>query len=170
VDAYLGLGSNLGDRAANLRAGLAGIARRGLAPLELSSVWETEPVDSPEPVWFLNMVARTETDLPPLEVLDRLLDAEREAGRVRTVRNAPRVLDLDLLLLGDLRFDHPRLTLPHPRMWERRFVLSPLAEIAPGLRESGSGRSVREVCESLPQRPSVRRLGPLASLGSDSGV
>jgi len=170
VDAYLALGSNLGDRAANLRAGLEGIARRGLVPLDLSSVWETEPVDSPEPLWFLNMVARAETDLPPLEVLDRLLDAEREAGRVRSARNAPRLLDLDLLLLGDLRLDHARLVLPHPRMWERRFVLAPLAEIAPGLLDPRTGRTVREACEALPPRPWVRRLGPLAPTGSDSGV
>ena len=96
--AYVALGSNLGDRTAALRSGLAGMASRGLPVLALSSVWETEPVDAPAPLWFLNMVAEVETDLPPRRVLDLLLEVEREVGRVRTVRNAPRSLDLDLLL------------------------------------------------------------------------
>jgi 2-amino-4-hydroxy-6-hydroxymethyldihydropteridine diphosphokinase len=96
---YVALGSNLGDREGSLRAGLAGMGRRGLAARALSSVWETEPVDSPQPLLFLNMVAEVETDLSPRRVLEMLLEVEREVGRVRSVRNAPRALDLDLLLL-----------------------------------------------------------------------
>ncbi len=160
--AYIGLGSNLGDREAHLRAGLEGMARRGLVAGALSSVWETEPVDSPEPLWFLNLVARAETSLEPLAVLDLLLDVEREVGRVRSVRNAPRVLDLDLLLLGGERRDTARLTLPHPRMWRRRFVLAPLVEIAPEVRDPGTGRTAAEELARLEDGSVVRKVGTLA--------
>jgi 2-amino-4-hydroxy-6-hydroxymethyldihydropteridine diphosphokinase len=158
---YVALGSNLGDREGSLRAGLAGIRRRGLSLRALSSVWETEPVDSPEPLWFLNMVAEVETGLPPRRVLALLLEVEREVGRVRSVRNAPRALDLDLLLLGDLKVDEEGLTLPHPRMWARRFVLAPLHELAPELRDPVGGRTVAQALAALPPVPSARPLGPL---------
>ena len=158
---YVALGSNLGDREGSLRAGLAGMGRRGLAARALSAVWETEPVDSPEPLWFLNMVAEVETGLPPRRVLEMLLEVEREVGRVRSVRNAPRALDLDLLLLGDLRVQEDGLLLPHPRMWTRRFVLAPLHELAPQLRDPVSGRTVTEALASLPAAPTARSLGPL---------
>jgi 2-amino-4-hydroxy-6-hydroxymethyldihydropteridine diphosphokinase len=159
--AFVALGSNLGDRTAALLAGLAGLERRGLPPRALSSVWETEPVDAPEPLWFLNMVAEVETDLPPRTVLDLLLEVEREVGRLRTVRNAPRCLDLDLLLQGALTLDEEGLTLPHPRMWTRRFVLAPLAELAPALVDPRSGRTVSQALAALPASPTVRSLGPL---------
>jgi len=121
---YIGLGSNIGDREEHL-------ARAGVFPVTVSSLWETEPVDGAGPDWFLNMVARVTTDLAPERILDVLLSSERERGRERRRPNAPRELDLDLLLLGDLRLNTPRLTVPHPRLWSRRFVLAPLAEIAP---------------------------------------
>ena len=170
VEAYIALGSNLGDRAANLRAGLTGLAARGLAASAESSVWETEAVDTPEPLAFLNLVVRAVTMLGPLAVLDRILEVERELGRIRSVRNAPRVLDLDLLLLGDLRCDGPRLVLPHPRMWERRFVLEPLAEIAPGMRDPRSGCTVSEACQRLPRTHAVHALGRLGASLRASGV
>jgi 2-amino-4-hydroxy-6-hydroxymethyldihydropteridine diphosphokinase len=166
ADGYVGIGSNLGDRDAHLRAGLLGMARRGLHPAALSSVWETEAVSTGEPGWFLNMVARIETFWPPEEVLARLLDVEADEGRVRTFRNAPRVLDLDLLLLGDHRRDGEGLVLPHPRMWERRFVLAPLEEIAPGLVNPSSGRTVREELLALPDSHAVRKVGTLALPGA----
>ncbi len=166
VEGYIGLGSNLGDREAFLAVGVAGIARKGLAVLALSSVWETRPVDTEEPRWFLNMVARIATDLSPEDVLDRLLEVEAEAGRVRTSRNAPRVLDLDLLLLGSFRRHGPRLVLPHPRMWERRFVLAPLAELAPDLVRPDTGRTVLEELAALPDPDAARSVGTLALPGS----
>ena len=168
--AYVGMGSNLGDREAFLRSGLEGMARGGLVAARVSSVWETQPVDSPGSPWFLNAVAGFEAAISPLEMLDLLLAVERDVGRVRTVRNAPRVLDLDLLLMGELCVDGPRLALPHPRMWSRRFVLDPLAEIAPGLRDPRSGRSVEEALAALRTRERVRRLGPLVPGGGRGGL
>jgi 2-amino-4-hydroxy-6-hydroxymethyldihydropteridine diphosphokinase len=171
--AYVALGSNLGERRAHLRQGVEGLRRRGLGPRALSSVWETEPVDSPEPWWFLNMAAEIETDLDPARILELLLEVEREVGRVRTVRNAPRELDLDLLLVGDRAVAEPALTLPHPRMWTRRFVLAPLHELAPQLADPATGRTVAEALASLPPTPTARNVGklynpPLASDGGDS--
>ncbi len=167
--AYIGLGSNLGDREASLRAGLGGLTRRRLALEAVSSIWETEPVGLAKgAAWFLNMAARIETAHGPLEVLDALHEIEREAGRERHARHAPRVLDLDLLLLGDLVLDHPRLTLPHPRMWERRFVLAPLAEIASDLRDPLTRVTIAEALERLQDPHRVRRVGPIALPGSTS--
>jgi len=157
VVGYVALGANVGDREANLRAGLAGMADGGIAPVRRSSVWETEPVGTPEPLWFLNMVVQIRSSRTPLEILETLLEVERCVGRTRNgVRNAPRVLDLDLLTLGDARVESARLTLPHPRMWERRFVLCPLAEISPGLRDPATGRTVREILDRIDDGFEVR--------------
>jgi len=150
---YVGLGSNLGDREEHLRAGLIAMAKGGVSPVAVSSLWETEPVDGAGPNWFLNMVARVATLLTPDEVLGVLLAAERERGRERGRPNAPRELDLDLLTLGGLRCTTPSLTLPHPRLWSRRFVLAPLAELAP---EFARGLA------ALDDRHEVRRTGKLA--------
>lgn len=163
VDCYIALGSNLGDRRAHLESGLAGLGRHGLEPRAVSSVWETEPVDTDFPRWFWNMALRTEDDRPPLELLELLLEIERRNGRRRTEANGPRTLDLDLLMVGDLRVDGPRLRLPHPRMWQRAFVLEPLAEIAPELRNPDSGRTVGEERLRLQDPARVRKLGDLAT-------
>jgi 2-amino-4-hydroxy-6-hydroxymethyldihydropteridine diphosphokinase len=163
---YIGLGSNLGDRQRNLQAGLEGLAGAGLHPAAVSSVWETEPVDTTFPQWFWNMAVMVASDCRPLALLDTLLDIERENGRRRTLPNAPRTLDLDLLLVGDLRFQNGRLRVPHPRMWERSFVLEPLAEIAPELRNPFNGRTVREERLRIQGRSAARRLGDLASCRS----
>ncbi|HXV74874.1 MAG TPA: 2-amino-4-hydroxy-6-hydroxymethyldihydropteridine diphosphokinase [Candidatus Polarisedimenticolaceae bacterium] len=162
---YIALGSNLGDRGANLAAALRRLSASGLPPYASSTVWETEPVDSPSPRWFWNMAVEVRTDRPPLELLDTLLSIERQAGRERTERNAPRPIDLDLLWLGGIELEHDRLSLPHPRMWRRRFVLGPLAEIAPDLVNEASGRSVAEELDALPRNPRAQRLGALASCG-----
>ena len=163
MDCYVALGTNLGDLGENLHAGLEGLRRSALVPEAVSSVWETEPVDTPFPQWFWNMVVLVRSDRPPRELLELLLEIERARGRHRSVRNAPRTLDLDLLMAGGLTVEEERLRLPHPRMWERRFVLEPLAEIAPGLRNPHSGRTVREECARIRDRGKVRLLGDLAS-------
>jgi 2-amino-4-hydroxy-6-hydroxymethyldihydropteridine diphosphokinase len=166
MDCYIALGTNLGQRRRNLETGLAGLLRADCAPVAESSIWETEPVDSPGAPWFWNMVVHVRTRHEPLRLLDVLLRVEGEAGRVRAVANAPRILDLDLLLMGELRLQHSRLQLPHPRMWQRSFVLEPLAEIAPDLRNPISGRSVAEERRRLGPRSVVRRLGSLACCAS----
>ena len=166
VTGYIGLGSNLGDRRGFLLAGLAGLGRAGLDPLALSSLWETEPVDAPGSGPFLNAVVAVRARLAPLEVLDRLLTIEREAGRRRSgVANAPRTLDLDLLLWGGRAWNDARLVLPHPRMWERAFVLAPLAELAPELTNPRSGRTVAEERARLAPGPAVIRVGRLDPAG-----
>lgn len=164
MEAFIALGSNLGDRAGWLRHGLAGLAELGLDAGAQSSVWETEALGTRDPGDFLNMAVRVQTALEPLELLDRLLEVERAAGRVRNGVNAPRTLDLDLLCMGSLVVTRPRLTLPHPRMWQRRFVLEPLAEIAPDLRDPTSGIDVLTACEQLRATQRAHCVGPLASL------
>ena len=160
----IGLGSNLGDRREHLRSGLLGLEQADLELLAISSVWETEPVDVPGGGRFLNMAVRFRTEADPHRVLDLLLEIERREGRVRQVRNGPRTLDLDLLTLGDLELQSSRLRLPHPRMWNRSFVLEPLAEIAPELRNPASGLTVAEEAERLRGGESVVRIGSLASV------
>lgn len=129
--AFVGLGSNLGDREAHLAGAIAGL--RELDPdLERSPVYETAPVGGPSGQGrYLNMVVRLETDRSPHELLDFAQRLEHEAGRVRTEPNGPRTLDVDLLLLDDLEIDEDRLTVPHPRMHERAFVLVPLEDLDP---------------------------------------
>lgn len=165
--AYIALGSNLGDRQANLRWGIDRLAGAGVLPQALSSVWETEPVDSLEPLWFLNMVGRFATERPPLDLLELLLEVERDTGRVRRVRNEPRLLDLDLLLYGDARIRDARLEVPHPRMWLRRFVLAPLAEIAPRVVNPATGRTALEELHALDDAAVARPLGVLARAEAD---
>ena len=133
--AYIGLGSNLGDREATiLRAADLVDASR------LSTIRETEPWGYEDQPRFLNAVAEVETELSPRAVLDRLLDVERELGRRRDgPRWGPRTIDLDLLLYGDLVVDEPGLTVPHARLAERLFVLEPLAELAPARKIPGNG-------------------------------
>lgn len=129
--AWVALGANLGDARATVERAfdaLAGLPRTRL--LARSSLYRSAPVDAAGPD-FINAVAGIDTALTPMELLDALQAIERSEGRERPYRNAPRTLDLDLLLYGDLSLDHPRLILPHPRMHERAFVLLPLAEVAP---------------------------------------
>lgn len=133
VTAYIGLGANLGDSAATLHAALRELAATpGIQECLASPFYRSAPVDATGPD-FVNAVARLRTTLAPLDLLDVLQAIEREHGRERPYRNAPRTLDLDLLLYDDLRLDTPRLTLPHPRMHERAFVLLPLRDLAPGM-------------------------------------
>lgn len=133
VGAWIGLGANLGDARAALRAAVRALAALpGTRVLRVSSLYRSAPVDAGGPD-YLNAVAELDTPLAPLALLHTLQSIEQAAGRERPYRNAPRTLDLDLLLHGDERLDGPELTVPHPRMGERAFVLLPLAELAPGL-------------------------------------
>jgi len=153
--AYVGLGANLGaDIGATLtQAALSLAALPGVQVVALSSVWRSAPVDADGPD-FLNAVVALDTTLPPIELLDALQAIEQAHGRERPYRNAPRTLDLDLLLYDDVVMDTPRLTLPHPRLGERAFVLKPLLEIAPELAHLAAGDGW--------QSQRLERLGPLS--------
>jgi len=132
AQAFVGLGSNVGDRAATLAAAVEALARApGIRIRSVSAFRETDPVGGPPQGRFLNAAAELETDLSPHALLAVLLDVEQQFGRVRAVRWGPRTLDLDLLLYDDLVLDDTDLRVPHPLMHEREFVLEPLAEIAP---------------------------------------
>lgn len=137
--AYIGLGANLGDAHATLRAALVALgALPGCQLLRASSVWRSAPVDADGPDFF-NAVALLHTTLAPLALLDGVQAIEQRFGRERPYHHAPRTLDLDLLLLGSLQLHGPRLTLPHPRLHLRAFVLQPLLELEPGLAVPGLG-------------------------------
>ena len=141
--AYVALGSNLGDREATIRAAVAALeAEEGVRVVAVSRLIDTEPVGIVDQPRFLNGVAAVETELPARDLLALLLEVERRFGRVRDSArpHGPRTLDLDLVLYGDETIAEPGLSVPHPRLHERAFVLGPLAEIAPGLEVPGKGR------------------------------
>ena len=149
--AYIALGSNLGDRERHLDAGLAALrALPGVRDVVVSRIYETDPVGPGEQRPYLNAVARVRTRLAPRVLLDRLFEIERSEGRERSgERNAPRTLDLDLILYGDLVLDETGLIVPHPRFRERRFVLEPLAEIAPAFVDPVTRRTVADLLSDL---------------------
>jgi 2-amino-4-hydroxy-6-hydroxymethyldihydropteridine diphosphokinase len=138
--AYVGLGANLGDREATIEEALRLLGTQpGVTVAAVSTLRDTAPVGKLDQPRFLNGAARVETELSPRELLDALLRIERELGRVRRERWGPRTIDLDLLLYGDEQLDEPGLTVPHPRLHERRFALEPLAELDAGLDVPGRG-------------------------------
>ncbi len=159
-DIYLSLGSNLGDREAHLRAALGRLAAPDLRVMRISPVYETEPVDFNDQDWFLNLAVEAETTLEPDELLARIAQIEGDLGRVRTVPKGPRTIDIDILFYGDEVIRSAALEIPHPRLSERRFVLAPLADLAPDLRHPVTGRRVREMLEGAPAAV-VRRIGEL---------
>lgn len=150
IRAFIGLGGNLDDPAARVRAAIRSLdGIDGCALAARSSLYRTAPVGFADQPDFINAVAAVDTVLTPAALLAALLGLEQGQGRVRSFRNAPRTLDLDLLVYGDQRVTLPQLEVPHPRMHERAFVLVPLAEIAPDLMIPGRGR-VCELCAALP--------------------
>ena len=145
---YLGLGTNLGDRPANLLAATAALLPQ-VRVLRLSKVYETEPWGYHDQPAFLNQVIEAETELPPLELLAYLKQIEFSLGRQPSFQYGPRLIDLDILFYGDQVVELPGLTIPHPHLAERAFVLVPLAELAPNLRHPSSGRTVLEMVKAV---------------------
>jgi 2-amino-4-hydroxy-6-hydroxymethyldihydropteridine diphosphokinase len=154
---YLSLGSNLGDRATNLRQAIAELARQG-SVAAASSVYETEPVEVSSQPWFLNCAVALDTETNPDDLLHYLLTIEKRMGRERTHPKGPRIIDIDILLFGNAVVKLPGLTIPHPALHQRRFVLVPLAEIAPEVRHPVLNLTVRELLAQLPPGQEVRRL------------
>ena len=142
---YLSLGSNLGDRRAHLDRALEEMQAAGIEVKRVSSIYKTEPVDTFHQPWFLNCVVETETEMMPRQLLRSLQRIEHRAGRKRLVRHGPRTMDIDILFYENHVMHSPELTIPHPRLLERRFVLEPLREIAPEARHPASRRTVREL-------------------------
>jgi len=146
---YLALGSNLGDREARLREAVAKLEAAEIHILRRSPVYETEPQDVRDQGWFLNAVLEAETALFPMQLLARTQKIEREMGRQRVKVSGPRSIDIDILLYGNFVIRTPQLEIPHPRMTARRFVLEPLATLAPDLRHLVTGKTVREMLAEI---------------------
>lgn len=155
--AYVGLGSNLGDRAGNLLLAVRGMMEAGFLVTRLSAIYETEPVDVIDQPRFLNMVAELRPSIfSPEQTLSRLLRVEYALGRRRETLRGPRTIDLDLLVYGDEQRATEFLQLPHPRLHLRRFVLTPLAELAPDLVHPILQRSIRQLLAQIPDESDVK--------------
>jgi 2-amino-4-hydroxy-6-hydroxymethyldihydropteridine diphosphokinase len=153
---YLSLGSNLGDRAANIARAIEALKAAGVRVVRKSSLYATEPVDFEPQGWFLNCAVKAETDLMPRQLLRALREIERQLGTKKLVRRGPRAIDMDILFFGLSVVRTPELEIPHPRMAERRFVLVPLAELAPSLRHPILGMNVTELLAATRDQSSVR--------------
>ena len=156
TDVFLSLGSNLGDREKNLREAAALLPGAGVRVKRVSSIYETEPVDFVDQPWFLNCVVEAETALTPLDLLQALRGIESRMGSKKEFSKGPRLLDIDVLLYGLDTVDTPELHIPHPRMTQRRFVLAPLAELAPHLRHPSWNATAAELMEQLQDHSVVR--------------
>lgn len=154
---YLSLGSNLGDRAENLRLALEKLGQLGRVDA-VSAFYETEPIGLVSQPWFLNCAAKLDTEKMPRQLISGILNLEQLMGRQRKQKDGPRIIDIDILLFGTSVIDTDSLTVPHPRLQERRFVLEPLAEIAPDARHPVFKRTMRELRDALPPGQTVRRL------------
>ena len=156
-DVYLSLGSNLGDRTANLNRAISGLGELGQV-VAVSSFYETEPMGFAAQPWFLNCAVKLGTEKMPKQLLSVVLDLEQQMGRRRVQKNGPRIIDIDILLFGNSIIDTKGLVVPHPAMHQRRFVLEPLAEIAAEVRHPVFKRTVRELRDALPPGQSVKRI------------
>lgn len=154
---YLSLGSNVGDREANLHSAIERLHGLGEV-MAVSSFYETEPVEFTDQPWFLNCVVKLSTEKMPKQLLAGILDVEQQMGRQRTQKKGPRTIDIDILLFGSSIIETEGLTVPHPALHQRRFVLEPLAEIAPDVRHPALKRTIRELYEALPPGQAVRKL------------
>jgi 2-amino-4-hydroxy-6-hydroxymethyldihydropteridine diphosphokinase len=153
---YLSLGSNLDDRAKNLRDAIAALANARVHVVRVSSVYETEPVDYLDQPWFLNCAVEAETELAALELLHALRGIETQMGSKKSIAKGPRLIDIDILLYGNEVIGTPELQVPHPRMHLRRFVLEPLAEIAPNVQHPISHLSISKLLARTPDKSAVR--------------
>jgi 2-amino-4-hydroxy-6-hydroxymethyldihydropteridine diphosphokinase len=160
---YLGLGSNIGDREAMIERALGELDAPDLQLKRVSSLYETEPIGFLDQGWFLNCVAEFETGLFPKRLLQRMQKVELTMGRVRSVRNGPRNIDLDILLFGDAVMKTGELEIPHPRYRERRFTLAPLAELAPAMRDPVTGQTMSEMLAQLTGQTARKRERPKTS-------
>jgi 2-amino-4-hydroxy-6-hydroxymethyldihydropteridine diphosphokinase len=153
---YLSLGSNLGDRAAHLKGAIKRLDTLGKI-IAVSSFYETEPVELTAQPWFLNCAVELDTEKMPKQLLASIFDIEKEMGRRRVQKKGPRTVDIDILLFGNSIIKAKGLTIPHPAMHDRRFVLEPLAEIAPEIRHPIFKRTIRELRDALPPGQEVKR-------------
>jgi 2-amino-4-hydroxy-6-hydroxymethyldihydropteridine diphosphokinase len=152
---YLSLGSNVGDREAHLRDAIARLGTAGRV-VAVSSFYETEPVEFIQQPWFLNCVAALETSQTPRQLMTSLLRIEQEMGRTRVGKKGPRTIDIDILLFDNEQIVSEELTIPHPAMQQRRFVLQPLAELAPEAVHPVLQKTIRELLDALPPGQAVR--------------
>jgi 2-amino-4-hydroxy-6-hydroxymethyldihydropteridine diphosphokinase len=157
--AYLSLGSNVGDRAAQLQDAVARLGAAGRV-VAASSIYETEPVEFSEQPWFLNCAVALETDKTPQQLMAAILKIEEAMGRRRVQKKGPRSIDIDILLFGDVIVESKELAIPHPAMHQRRFVLEPLAEIAAQVRHPVLKKTICELRDALPAGQAVRKPKP----------
>lgn len=149
---YLSLGSNVGNREQMLQAAIDALNSGSLRVKRVSSVYETEPQELRNQRWFLNLVVEAETELFPRQLLARIAKIEQQLGRSRAAAKGPRTIDIDILFYGNFKVDTPQLTIPHPRFSARRFVLAPMVELAPELRDPVTRRSMRDLLAATAQQ------------------
>jgi 2-amino-4-hydroxy-6-hydroxymethyldihydropteridine diphosphokinase len=154
--AYLSLGSNLGDRSQHLEDAIRLLQQPDLTVLRRSSLYETEPRDLRDQPWFLNLVLEIETALFPMQLLSRIQKVEGRLGRKRLADKGPRTIDIDIVLFGSVVMDTPALTIPHPRVQNRRFVLEPLAELSPDLRHPVTRETYRAMLSRVASQKAIK--------------